>query len=72
MEYQCRLLSWYNTLRYGLIRFFTHREIITGHDFDYTGDIHNDDMIGAHWVMECKRCGMIAGTDVGPDRLEEI
>lgn len=69
---KCAVLAWYNTLRYGLTRFFTHKEYLTGHDFDYTGEIHNDESIGAHWEMKCKRCGIYAGTDVAPDRLDSV
>ena len=42
--------------------------IASGHDWEFTGATHDD-----HWEMECKTCGQLAGSEMGPDaEVEEI
>jgi hypothetical protein len=51
---KCFWLSIWYTLRYGL----AEGAIMSGHDFEATGEVHGD-----HWVLMCKRCGQKAGTE---------
>ncbi len=60
----CSLLSIWYTLMYpkeGLLQGLT----LSGHDFDGTGEIHQD-----HWEIECRRCGFRAGSEIDPS-IEE-
>lgn len=57
---------WYTvlyTLKWGIAR----REIIFGHHYTYTGEVHID-----HWHMKCINCGQEGASDVGPQAEGEI
>lgn len=64
---KCKLLSFYYTVRYGLNGFFNGGYILLGHEFEFTGKIHND-----HWEMQCTRCGMTAGSELGPQAVDNL
>lgn len=63
----CSLLTIWYTIRYGLLELLDG-VVLTGHDLYYTGEVHSHDELGDHWEMQCKRCGLIAGTDIAPER----
>ena len=64
---KCKLLSFYYTVRYGLKDFFKGGYILMGHDFKFTGETHAD-----HWELSCTRCGMHAGSELGPQAVDNL
>lgn len=58
--FTCKLLTVWYTVRYGYPEFLNGL-YLSGHDLDYTGEVCHD-----HWHMVCKRCGMLAASEVGP------
>lgn len=64
---KCNFLTIYYTLRYPKEGLF-NGWYLSGHDYKYTGEIHND-----HWEMECFNCGSTAASEIGPNaKIEEL
>ena len=61
-EIRCWIVGLYYNLRYlsdGLMVGL----VLSGHDLEYTGEIHID-----HWEMLCRRCGKYVGSEIGPEQ----
>ena len=64
---KCFLFSIYYNIRY--VRYgMLNGLVFSGHDYEYTGEIHYD-----HWEMKCKVCGEYVGSEIGPGAtIEEL